>query len=214
MFNLLRVPLARGNLDDAPQSEAFHAPGVLQPALAVLHSAQQELYVLPLAPVIAWNWIEPEVGSPRLAVAVRGGTAGVWDVQKTNFVIMVNRSGEVWTTAAWDAAGRFMARLNPAGNLEVLHFASAEIVFQRDRNATTRPLLAMAPDGSRVASTTANGDVVVYRIPDGTTIALLPRRQDEVTALSFLPGGSLLTGTRDGTVWKWEPMTMWRSPSK
>ncbi len=167
---------------------------------------------LPLAPVVAWNWIEPETGSPRLAVALPGGSAGVWDVTKTNFAAMVNRSGEVWTAAAWDVAGRLMARLNAGGNLEVIHFATAESVFQRDGHATLHPLVAMAPDGSRVAATTPNGDVVVYRVPDGSTIALLPQRQDEVVALSFLPEGSLLTGTRAGTVWKWEPMSKSRQP--
>lgn len=49
---LLRILLASGYFNDAPQSEPFHAPGVLEPALAVLNSSQEELDVLSFTSVI------------------------------------------------------------------------------------------------------------------------------------------------------------------
>lgn len=167
---------------------------------------------LPLAPVIAWAWIEPEPGSPRLAVALGGGTGGIWDVMKTNYVSTVTRAGEVWTAAAWDSAGALMGRLDGAGVLEVINFGTGEGVFRREGHATVKPLVALAADGTRVASTTANGDVAVYRIPDGTPVALLPRRQEEVSALALLADGAVVTGTRSGAVWRWEPQSATRQP--
>lgn len=167
---------------------------------------------LPLAPVVSWAWIEPEPGSPRLAVALRGGAAGSWDLANSNYVSVLTRAGEECTAAAWDAAGRILARLDSDGVLEVINFTTGESILRREGHAKSTPLIAVATGGSRVAATTANGDVLIYRIPDGSPQALLRRRQEEFTAMRFLRDGRLVTGARSGSIWAWEPESKDRQP--
>ena len=50
--NLLGIFFAGGNFNDATKSEPLHAPGVLEPALAVLHPSEEELDVLPFPSVV------------------------------------------------------------------------------------------------------------------------------------------------------------------
>lgn len=167
---------------------------------------------LPLAPVIAWAWIEPEPGLARLAVALEGGEAGSWDLVNTNYVTARARNGGRHVAAAWDAAGKVMARLDASGGLDVVNFQTGENLFHRDGQSGTTPLVSVSRDGSRVATLTAGGDVLVTRVPDNASVALLPRRQEEFTALEFVGNNNLVTGSRNGSVWRWKLESATRLP--
>ena len=161
---------------------------------------------LPLGPVLAWSWIEPEPGASRLAVALRDGQAGTWDLLKTNYFGLVRSEGE-WTAAAWDRRGRLLARLDAAGALEIISFSTGELIARREGFAAKKQLLTVASDGSRIAAITTGGDVAIYTAPEWLNFAILPTRREDLTVLSFLPDGALLTGMRNGTVWRWEPQS-------
>jgi DNA-binding SARP family transcriptional activator/WD40 repeat protein len=62
--------------------------------------------------------------------------------------------------------------------------------------------VAVAPDGSRLAIGLADGRVLVTGTDDATTTTLHPHGTPNVS-LAFLPDGTLLTGSFDGTLERW-----------
>jgi len=167
---------------------------------------------LPLTPVVSWAWIEPEAGVSRVAVALGRGDAGSWDLLNTNYIAVVTRAGGACVAAGWDLAGRIMARLDASGTLEVFNFTTGERLIQREGRSAQSPLVAVAPDGTRVAALTANGDVLVVQVLDNATLALLPRRTEPYASMAFARDGSLITGGASGTTWRWEPESQSRQP--
>ena len=66
--------------------------------------------------------------------------------------------------------------------------------------------VAVAPDGSRIAIGLADGRVLVAGADGATTTTLHPHGTPNVS-LAFLPDGTLLTGSFDGSLERWDVRT-------
>jgi DNA-binding SARP family transcriptional activator/WD40 repeat protein len=141
-------------------------------------------------------------------------------VASTPALLAVGRAGggvELW------AGGRRMRRLGGLRtNVQALAFAASRPLLAGAGVRTlatwnpatgalldARPLpaaataVAVAPDGSRIAIGLADGRVLVAG-PDGATITMLHPHGAPNVSLAFLPDGTLLTGSFDGTLERWD----------
>ena len=87
------------------------------------------------------------------------------------------------TLAVWDTS---------TGALEYRHGLPA-----------TATRVAFSPDGRRVAVGLADGRVVVITVDGDTTLTLRPHGAPNVS-VAFLPDGTLLTGSFDGSLERWD----------
>jgi DNA-binding SARP family transcriptional activator/WD40 repeat protein len=86
-------------------------------------------------------------------------------------------------------------------SLAIWNSATGELLHAR-RLPTAATAVAVAPDGSRIAVGLASGRVLVAGA-DGATITTLHPHGAPNVSLAFLPAGTLITGSFDGTLERW-----------
>ena len=135
----------------------------------------------------------------RLVVATEDVSLIVWDLAQARAerVIPVRRSQIL--DVAFDPAGTLLFGATQEG-LCVWSVDDGELHFE-DREPAMIYTLALTRDGSRVASGTGDGRVVVWELPALRRAATLQGHTNEVPAVAFSPDGTLLaSGGYDGRI--------------
>src|SRR5262249_16807927 len=115
----------------------------------------------------------------------------------------------VWE-AQWDAtAGKILSTSvrNGGTELRLWNGRTGEPLFTRQLQETIF-LAAWAPDGSRFATGSQEGNVRIWNAATGELITDSPRHSAPAQAMTFSPDGKVLaTAAADNTVQMWDGMT-------
>jgi WD40 repeat protein len=101
-------------------------------------------------------------------------------------------SGCVWLWLAWAVVLPAFGQGRP------------DIVWMRGGHASSVTSVAFSPDGSLIASGSADYTIKLWRVSDGALVRTLTWHTDTVTSVAFSPDGSLIaSGSADYTIKLW-----------
>jgi WD40 repeat protein len=159
------------------------------------------------------------IGDPESSPALRGGispdgrlvaivttTITVWEAssgkKRFDFQGFANPEGAVFSPdgsglAAWDGNGN-IALFN-------LRLGTIQRRFTTSGVDTVDTAVAFSADSKRLAAFGRDGEILVWDIATGETLATLLRHEGTISGLAFSPDGSWLASTcLDGTVLVWD----------
>ncbi|MBI3464652.1 MAG: serine/threonine protein kinase [Planctomycetes bacterium] len=138
-----------------------------------------------------------------LASASHDGKCVIWNVATGQAQDeMASSAGPVMTTA-FDPGGRFIVMGGNDLTVRNLKHGAEALLTGHEREVLS---VALSPDGSRLASGSADGTVRVWRPTTGAAIATLTGHQTSVTGVAFSPAGDRVASTSwDGSVKVWDP---------
>jgi WD40 repeat protein len=153
--------------------------------------------------------------SPDGKLIASGGDEGtilLWD-RETGQVAERLSGHRSWVTAlAFSADGHYLASVGYDQVLRVWNLASPDKlpvipIYLAASGPAGIPLsVAFAPDSRTVAVGCGDGQIRLYRVPEGSLVRALAGHSSSVTSLAFHPAGNwLVSGSRDRTVrlWNW-----------
>jgi WD40 repeat protein len=142
----------------------------------------------------------------RLASGDGYANVHLWDVHSGSDLRRLDKPG---TTVAYALHAPILATRDPAGMVYIWTEdaeprRSIELTIgKRDSTSSFRGAIAISPDGGRLATVADEASIDLYDLTDGAILARIAAHTDRITALSFLPGGGLVSAGLDGSVYVW-----------
>jgi WD40 repeat protein len=149
----------------------------------------------------------------RLASASTDGTIRIWDAtplhsrERQESYTFPHQGNEVWSLAV-SPDGKQVVSGGQGGPPKVWNARTGEVNLQFDGHRRIAFCVAWHPDGDRIASAGADGElftVKVWDVHSGHTFFELPPEPEEYFAVAFSPDRQhLITGQADGTLKVWD----------
>lgn len=139
----------------------------------------------------------------RLAAALSTDGVGVWSVESGRPVMRVRPGGQLGCVA-WSPDGKYLVVCDVnVGVTEVLDADDGkQLAALRGDEGSVRDA-AFSADGTQIATAGQDGRVRVWNWRGGQLLATLQGHGDAVFSVEFMPSGTLLSSSGDGTARTW-----------
>ena len=144
-------------------------------------------------------------GGRIAAIDTRGAVAHLWDATTGELLAEIKNDGSDFPAIAFSNDGRWLATTG-GDDVDVLDVQSLRhaVTVHGPRIRS----LAFDPNGSRLLTGAATGDVAVWSVPSGERVQHLRDTRDPVGAVAFSPDGRLVaTGSVAGAIQIWNTKT-------
>jgi len=153
-----------------------------------------------------------------LASVGDGGKVTLWDVAAGKSTATLDGAHDWQLAVAFSPDGKAVAAGGYDGKWRLWDVAGGKKVLEVEAHAPPPPnmpppssanvvhALAFSPDGKTLAVGGADGQILLFQLPDGKFLRALVGHGSAVTGLAFHPGGQLLaSASKDRTVRLWNP---------
>ncbi len=143
----------------------------------------------------------------RLASASQDFTARIWNVDLGKMVLGPLRHSHVITSLAWEPDGQRLATGSADETVKIWNATTGSEAVTLRGHFQTVISLSWGPDG-RLASGCLGGSLRIWNSIRDQESSVLPGRDVGVRSVSWSPDGTrLASGSDDGTVRVWDPVT-------
>ncbi len=141
----------------------------------------------------------------KRVVTTLAGDLHVWDVATGTEITNIKGFGD-GSALEWSSTGNWIAFGCTCNEIYVWDVTSKKLVAKL--GASLAPVLAMSPDGSRVATQLEKGPVRIYALPSGKELVTPTEYPRQLSSLAWSWDGKWLAGGDwDGAVQVWDTTT-------
>lgn len=151
--------------------------------------------------------VDFSVDGQHLAVGLRSGDIGLWDVDSGVHIHMLHGHGPTVDDVAFSPDGRLLASASGDETVKMWDFKKGECIRTIHGHEHGVTLLSFSADGRQLASGGRDYTVRVWETATGKCIWTLKSHKRRVWSVAFLSSDSLASGSNDKTVKIWDVTT-------